>query len=909
MSCGLPDLYGSCVPVPEAADPARDCPTGKVCDGEGGCAKLDGEECEGGAECLGGRCVDGVCCDSACDAPCHACDLAGSKGACSAVGDGSDPDDDCSQQTELSCGRSGQCWGGQCAMWSTGTVCAQQSCVNTPPSGQPTSVQVYDVRHCDGDGNCRPVTSLPGSEDCSRYACNASGSGCRSDCNDDVHCRAGNYCATNNTCQPKEVDGWSCTRAGMCQSGYCVDGVCCDKACSGTCRACNKSASVGTCTVHSADSDPEEECSGTCKSCNGSGACANTSAGIDPESDCGAQAPCGRDGTCNGADGCRLWSASTVCQAQTCGAGVMRKTDYCNGWGTCVDAGSYYCDGNTNPTQPYPGAQPPAWYACSGNGCRSACSNDSHCGGEHVCADGECGPDQEPPGPPSLTGTTPQSPSPLSTTFVVHGTAEPMSTVRLYTEPGCTGEVAAEGEASSDMSFDLQVSVGANSATTFHATATDAAGNTSSCSQSSVTCVHDDLVPAVVLTGTDPPSPGSSVSPRVEGTTEPGAEVSLYTVAGCTGPAASSGAADASGAFSLAVTVSQLSTTAFYGRAVDAAGNMGSCTTVSLEYVHDFCGSGVCVVGETASSCAADCLQGGYAYVHPGQLTMGSPKGEPGRSPDEGPQRAVRITRGFWLKVTEVTHGEWDALLPEMGGTVNPSYFSSCGAQCPVERVNWWEALAFCNALSRTEGLAECYTLTGCNANKPGQDMECTGVTVNATSQNPLLCQGYRLPTEAEWEHAARAGTTTALYNGPITNTGRSPLDPKVDSIGWYGGNSSAGYAGAFDCDEWFSGASKCGPQPVGRKSANDLGLRDMSGNVWEWAWEWYDSGHYQDRVDALGGATDVDPLGASSGTMRAIRGGSWYFQALYCRSAFRGDVAPGERGIDLGLRPARTAF
>ncbi len=241
---------------------------------------------------------------------------------------------------------------------------------------------------------------------------------------------------------------------------------------------------------------------------------------------------------------------------------------------------------------------------------------------------------------------------------------------------------------------------------------------------------------------------------------------------------------------------------------------------------------------------------------------------------------------------------------------MNPSYFSSCGDECPVETVNWWESLAYCNALSRAENLDECYELTGCGTKKPGEDMECTGVTVTATDGNLLLCEGYRLPTEAEWEYAARAGSTTAFYNGPITNPARSPLEENLDKIGWYGGNSTATYAGAYDCSGWFDGADKCGPQPVGRKDANAWGLRDMSGNVYEWAWDWYKVDYYQDRVTALAGGADVDPLGHSSGSGRVQRGGSWNIGALYCRSAFRVRDVPGNRGNSyLGLRPARSAI
>ncbi len=226
----------------------------------------------------------------------------------------------------------------------------------------------------------------------------------------------------------------------------------------------------------------------------------------------------------------------------------------------------------------------------------------------------------------------------------------------------------------------------------------------------------------------------------------------------------------------------------------------------------------------------------------------------------------------------------------------NPSRFGSCGADCPVENVSWWDAVTFANRLSQAAGLEPCYRLAGCTGQPGTQNYSCE----SAQLQGGSSCGGYRLPTVAEWERAARAGTTTALYTGELTIAG-DRNGPELDAIAWYGGNSGVDYQGGFDCSDWPERrfpAKRCGPHPVGGRAANSWGLHDMLGNVWEWTGDYWLESHPMTAV--------TDPTGPEEGAARVLRGGSWRAHARRVRAASRLGYRPGGRDDDLGFRLSR---
>jgi formylglycine-generating enzyme required for sulfatase activity len=268
------------------------------------------------------------------------------------------------------------------------------------------------------------------------------------------------------------------------------------------------------------------------------------------------------------------------------------------------------------------------------------------------------------------------------------------------------------------------------------------------------------------------------------------------------------------------------------------------------------------------------------ALVDPGKFQMGSSPNESWRKPEEA-AHPVRITRPFLLGVHEVTQGEYEKVMQR-----NPAWFAAKGgggdkvagqdtARFPVENVTWFDAVEFCNALSKLDGYAPYYKIA--NEKRENGSLRAAGVAV-------VRGTGYRLPTEAEWEYACRAGTTTPYhFNG--SNTGHEAnLRP----------GPATGYGG--------------GPMwpAVGRTTKvrsfppNGLGLYDMHGNAGEWCQDWYDRDYYAN-------SPGDDPEGPATGTQRVLRGGSWVLSETGCRSASRLGLAPDSNNNYAGFRVART--
>jgi sulfatase modifying factor 1 len=299
-----------------------------------------------------------------------------------------------------------------------------------------------------------------------------------------------------------------------------------------------------------------------------------------------------------------------------------------------------------------------------------------------------------------------------------------------------------------------------------------------------------------------------------------------------------------------------------------------------------------------------------FVTVNAGKFTMGSPATEKCRVYEET-QHDVTLTHNFELGAYEVTQGQFEKLmkyneslysdllrfteLKEPERTQREKEMNPPSAR-PVDSINWYEAVAYCNALSRQAKYEECYSCTG-----SGKDVVCSVASKYKGSGKIYDCPGYRLPTEAEWEYAYRAGSQVAHFTAKAPDgtaldgqmvrcsdvrdaTVDWKLDTELDKTLWW--------------VAWYNTNAETIPRPVGRAVPNAWGLYDMAGNAWEWCHDWR---------EAYPTSAVTDPSGPETGSTKIVRGGGAESRAMYLRAAYRNQNRPDFRGFHIGFRVART--
>jgi hypothetical protein len=379
--CDGPGNGGVCAPVVGAAFAGTEhdtCTGTNACDPTGACKKKNGQACTAGTDCASGACVDGFCCNAACNQACEVCNVtpgtctaapkgAGGRTSCG-VGSCNGTSHVCSNacSTDADCSASGFCNAGTCiAVSAQGTACTRDRqcasgtctdgfCCSSGCSGPCETCAA--AKGASANGTCTPLAATTKPVACGGYACSGTSGACATSCTDDAGCSSGYYC-DGAFCQKARAQGDGCTRTGQCASGLtCADGVCCNSACDGLCQACA--------AAHKESGDA-------------SGVCGQAAAGTDPGDRCPTEdsTTCGKSGKCGPSGTCALWPKGSACGSGVTCDGSTAKGRTCDGLGTCIETAGASCA---------PGL-------CSVvKGCAYDCTDDSGCDASAYCASGTC---------------------------------------------------------------------------------------------------------------------------------------------------------------------------------------------------------------------------------------------------------------------------------------------------------------------------------------------------------------------------------------------------------------------------------------------------------------------------------------------------------------------------------------